>query len=354
MKIGFDAKRYFHNRTGLGNYSRTIVAGIQKYHPETAIELFDEKSFGRTFELGRKAAAQGCELFHGLSNELPFDVKESDIPAIVTLHDTAWRTFPKMYHAIDRFLYDTKYGWACRHANCVIAISESTKRDAMRFYDVPEERIEVIYQPVQEPFYQPIEEAAARQEISKAYPQLPHDFALYVGSINSRKNLLNIVKAIELQPAGQRLHLVVVGNGREYRREVEQYIASKQLQGNITIIDNLFDSHLLQCLYRIAQLFIYPWFYEGFGLPVVEASLQGCPVITSTVSSLPEAAGDGAVLIDPNSVEELSAAIEKILSDSAFSRDLGSKAERYARASFDPQVQARKMIDLYHRLISHP
>lgn len=352
MKIGFDAKRYFHNRTGLGNYSRTIVKGLQTYCPEVESELFDAKSFKRTFRLGHIAKSQGCALFHGLSNEIPLDMESAGIPSVVTIHDTAWRTFPKMYHWIDRQLYDLKYGWASRHATRVIAISESTKRDVMRFYNVPEERIEVLYQPVQDSFYEPLDEEAASEEIAKTYPQLPHEFALYVGSINSRKNLLSIVKAIEMQPADQRIPLVIIGNGREYRREVELYIAQHQLQSSFIIIDNLFDSHLLQCLYRIARVFIYPSFYEGFGLPVVEASLQGCPVITSNVSSLPEAAGDGAVLIDPNSAEELSAAIDHVMTDIAFAKQLGVQAEQYARHSFDPKIQADKLASLYSELLT--
>lgn len=352
MKIGFDAKRYFHNRTGLGNYSRTIVGGLQKHCPEIETELYDKKRFSRTFRLGHIAQGDGCQLFHGLSNELPLDIVSTGLPSIVTLHDTAWRTFPKMYHAIDRKLYDLKYGWACRHASCVVAISESTKRDAMRFYGVPENRIKVIFQPVQDAFYESLDADTARQQLSQALPLVPHDFALYVGSINSRKNLLNIVKALELFPSEQRLPLIIVGNGREYRREVEQYIAQHQLQESFIIIDNLFDSHLLQCLYRTAQVFIYPSFYEGFGLPVVEASLQGCPVITSNVSSLPEAAGDGAILIDPNSVEALHAAIERVLTDSSFAHELGMKAERYARAFFNPEIQAHKLSELYQTLLN--
>ena len=126
MKIGFDAKRYYHNNTGLGNYSRTIVGGLQEMFPENEYTLYDEKSFARTFRLGRKAADDGCDIFHGLSNEIPFDLVGKRTKSIVTIHDVAWRTFPAMYHWADRQIYDYKYGRSCRKA----AVQYSDTTDA--------------------------------------------------------------------------------------------------------------------------------------------------------------------------------------------------------------------------------
>ena len=153
MRIGYDAKRYYHNRTGLGNYSRTVVNAMRSQHEDVDAVLYDCKALERTFALGRRAKREGCELFHGLSNELPRDIVRAGVPSIVTMHDVAWRTFPDMYKPWDRMIYDWKYGWSCRNATHVVCISESTKRDVMRFYGVPEERISVIYQPVQGLFY---------------------------------------------------------------------------------------------------------------------------------------------------------------------------------------------------------
>ena len=161
MKIAFDAKRYYHNNTGLGNYSRTLVGNMQTFFPENEYVLYDESSLRRTFCLGNKAKKDGCDLFHGLSNELPVDIK---IPSVVTIHDVCWRTFPEMYHFFDRHIYDLKYGSSCKRADKIIAISESTKRDIMDYYGVKEEKIEVIYQPVQEYYYTPLAENEAMSE----------------------------------------------------------------------------------------------------------------------------------------------------------------------------------------------
>lgn len=352
MKIGFDAKRYYHNRTGLGNYSRTLVQNLQRWFPEEDYALYDEKSFSRTFRLGGKAAQEGCDLLHGLSNELPLNISKAKIPSIVTLHDVAWRTFPAMYHWTDRQIYDFKYGQSCKNATCVVAISQSTKQDAMRFYGIPEERIKVIYQPVQEQFYHPLSDSEIDEILQKQFGKGGlKDYILNVGSINRRKNLLGIVKALELIPKDQRPLLLVIGNGREYKQEVLQYAESHGLSNCIRIETNIFDTKILQALYSRALVMAYPSFYEGFGLPVVEAALQKCPVITSTISSLPEAGGQGAALVDPNNVEEIATAIKDITHNRQLADTLALASEDYARKAFDPQTLTTQMHNLYKSLI---
>lgn len=353
MKIGFDTKRYYHNHTGLGNYSRTIVSGLQQYCPEIACELYDLKTWSRTFKMGKIAAADGCQVLHGLSNELPADAKTCGIPTVVTMHDVAWRTFPAMYHWIDRQLYEWKYGRSCQDATRVIAISESTKRDVMRFYHVPEERIEVIYQPVQQLYYQPLDQEEVAQVIARNLPSLPKDFILYVGSINSRKNLLAAVEALALIPADQRPFLLAIGNGGEYRQKVEARIHELHLEPYVHIESEMHDSVALQALYAQAQAFVYPSFYEGFGLPVVEAALQHTPVITTTVSSLPEAAGPDACLIDPHDKEAVAAIAhyyERLTGDASYRDEVATKMEAYARQMFSPELATRKVVNLYNNL----
>lgn len=349
MKIGFDAKRYFHNRTGLGNYSRTLVEGLKTRFPENEYVLYDESSLKRTFRLGHKAETEGCDVFHGLSNEIPMD-SMGRMRSVVTMHDICWKTYPEMYHFMDRHIYDLKYGRSCRKADRVVAISESTKRDVMRYYGVPEERIEVIYQPVQKFFYSPLTEQRAKALIAEGLPQLPKDFVLYVGSINARKNLMAVVEALAMMPKDKRPMLLVVGNGREYRRRVEEYISKHDLSCSVMIETNIYNNELLQALYRQARVFVYPSFYEGFGLPVVEAALQHTPVITSNVSSLPEAGGPDACMIDVyrhDAAEQLANDLERLLSDDEYSNTIASRMEQYARQMFAPERQAEQLMKLY-------
>lgn len=355
MKIAYDAKRYFHNNTGLGNYSRTLVGGMKTLFPDNEYILYDEKTLRRTFSMGYMAEKAGCQILHGLSNELPLLLPKGRMKSIVTVHDVAWLTFPAMYHWPDRKLYDLKYGSSCRHADHVIAISESTKRDIIRFYNVPEERITVIYQPVQEFYYHPIDSSKAEEMIWERFEKsLPKDFILYVGSINSRKNLLAVLRAMAMMPSDIRPFLLVVGNGREYRREVERYIEEERLGAYVSIVTDIHNNSLLQALYAMAKVFVYPSFYEGFGLPVVEAALQKTPVITTTVSSLPEAAGPDACLIDPHApeaIETLAAHLEHFLSDEEYRNATGISMERYARQSFSPTTLTKQIEETYRKVI---
>lgn len=355
MKIGFDAKRYYHNNTGLGNYSRTLVDALQRLYPEHEYVLYDEKSFSRTFRLGRMAAADGCDIFHGLSNELPFDLQHG-CRNIVTIHDVAWRTFPDMYHWADRQIYDYKYGRACRKADKVIAISESTKRDVMRFYGVPEGRIEVIYQPVGALYYDlmPMDEADAIIRKAIADGLLPQCIAsrpyfLQVGSINSRKNLLGVVRAMQMMSADRPL-LIAVGKGREYEQAVRTFIREHGMETDVYLVPGINDHVVLKALYRRALCMTYPSFYEGFGLPVVEAQLQECPVITSTVSSLPEAANGTAILVDPTNANDISAAMQQMLHDPQMARCMGMEARRQALIAFDHDTLISKVMSLYLQL----
>lgn len=352
MKIGFDAKRYYHNHTGLGNYSRTIVSGLQEFCPDVECALYDEKPLARTFRLGRKAAGDGCQLLHGLSNELPVDARRCGIPTLVTMHDVAWRTFPQMYHRIDRRLYDWKYGRSCREATRVIAISESTKRDVMRFYDVPEERVEVIFQPVQRLFYTPLPADEAERRVAALLgDDASRGYILNVGSINSRKNLLGLVKALERIPRSRRPLLLVVGNGREYKQEVLDYVTRHDLQTDVRIETGVRDNALLQALYARAILMAYPSHYEGFGLPVVEAALQHCPVLTSNVSSLPEAAGPGGMLCNPADVDSIHVGLNTLLDHPSEAQHLATAAEEYARLHFDPERLTRQLLACYEHVL---
>ena len=377
MRIAFDAKRLFNNNTGLGNYSRTIVRGLREAFPDNDYLLFTPRanesslthtflhddryevftpkrkflsSFWRTFSMGKAAARAGADIFHGLSHELPTGLRSRGVHSVLTVHDVAFKTFTDMYHWHDRQIYDMKLRHACRQAEAIVAISESTKRDVMRFYHVDEKKIQVIYQPVQDIFYTPFTQEEAREMIHEQLPALPDDFMLYVGSINSRKNLMGIVQAMEGMSADLIPPLVIVGRGGGYKEKVSGYISSHRLDNRFIWMENLSDNQLLKALYTCAHLFLYPSFYEGFGLPVVEAQLSGCPVLTSQVSSLPEAGGDAALLVNPRSPDDIRSGIERFFSDSNLRQDMVQQGRHHAETMFNPVELARQMMSLYQKL----
>jgi glycosyltransferase involved in cell wall biosynthesis len=372
MHIAFDAKRFFLNFTGLGNYSRTTIDILRESNDEDEYWLLSPRikecaetnpflrdshchtirlsgAFDRSFGIASHLKKNGIGIYHGLSNELPVGLKRNGIRSIVTIHDVAFRTYPDMYHWIDRQIYDLKWRYACQHADHIIVISESTKRDVMKFYGVEESRISVIYQPVQKLFYSPIPLQEARVLAEKNVENLPQDYLLYVGSINSRKNLLGIVKAVEKLPKDVQIPLVVVGGSTPYKQEVLQYISEHHLEKLIIFPQRIADNRSLQALYTSARAFIYPSFYEGFGLPVVEALLQRCPVVTSNVSSLPEAGGKGALLANPYDYMDICHCIEKLLIDSKTHRRLSTEGYQYARTLFNRTEIAQQLRTLYQQ-----
>ena len=374
MRIGFDAKRLFSNFTGLGNYSRTTLDILLKYVPDHQYLLFAPKtketeatkrflgkaqpevvlphgaiggSLWRTFLMGKDLREHRVELFHGLSNELPSGLRKRGIRSLVTIHDVAFRTFTDMYKWHDRQIYDIKWKHACRHADKIIAISESTKRDIIRFYNIDEQKIEVVYQPVAPLFYEKQPTDGARRLAEETIPNLPQHFMLYVGSVNSRKNLLGIVKAMELLPSDLQIPLVVVGGGGSYKQEVLRYIEKQHLH-HLFIFPKRIDSDVaLQALYQSASLFVYPSFYEGFGLPVVEALLSGCPVVTSDVSSLPEAGGPASLKASPSSIESIADCISQVLSDNGQREKMVDEGYAYAMQIFNPEKLALQLAECY-------
>ena len=372
MKIGFDAKRLYNNFTGLGNHSRTTIDILTEFYPENEYLLYTPKikhnsvtdpytdkdhcrtilpdgvikgGLWRTFRLADAARKDSVDIFHGLSNELPIGL---DIPSVVTIHDVAFKTFPDMYHATDRFTYNLKWRYACRKADRIIAISECTKQDIIRFYDVDPSRIDVVYQPVSPMFYTDYQgvcpESLAEHVSGKPY-------ILYVGSINSRKNLLGAIKALELLPRDLQIPIVVIGDGREYKQKVQNYIAERSLQDIVIFSPEKVGLEGLRYLYRNAQMLIYPSFYEGFGLPVVEALLSGCPVVTSNVSSLPEAAGPHSLLADPGNIQDISEKMNRILTDSTLRSEIITHGYEFAKQQFSPDVLAAKLMNIYRQLI---
>ncbi len=369
MKIGYDAKRLFNNFTGIGNFSRTLVDILSTEAPDMEMVFYTPKvrttpvtlpylerrncrismptglmrgGLWRTFSIAGQARRDGVDLFHGLSNELPVGLK---VPSVVTIHDVAFHCFHDMYHWQDRRIYDMKWRHACSNADRVIAISQNTKDDIVRFYDVDPEKIDVVYQPVALRYYEKVEARPDSLFIKRPY-------MLYVGTVNSRKNLLGAVKALRTLPADLQIPIVCVGGGSDYKRKVQEYVAEHHMEGLVIFPDHRVEDDELHQLLLNAELFVYPSFYEGFGLPVVEALLCGCPVLTSNISSLPEAGGPDSLQADPASVEDIAEKMRLGLTDSALRERMITRGREYAVRMFHPEVSAKAHIDIYNKVIN--
>lgn len=371
MKIGFDAKRLFNNFTGLGNYSRSLVTNLQKIAPKNHYFLYSPKAnektetksfFNSSFQIKsssnllwrekgiiKNLEEDQIDIFHGLSHEIPLGIQKTKIKTVVTIHDLIFKIYPNTYNFFDTKIYDFKFKYSCQKADKIIAISESTKKDIIKFYNINPSKIEVIYQACNPLFYT-LQNDEAVQKIITQY-KLPQEFLLYVGSVIERKNLLNIVKAHEQLPEKLKIPLVIVGKGKEYKEKVKEYIRSKNIQNNFIWIDNLVDNSHLQALYQQAKIFIYPSVYEGFGIPVVESLLSKTPVITSNTSSLPEAAGPNSFCINPTNHKEIAEKIEQILSNDTLAQKMIDKGYEYALKNFNGEEPAKQLLKVYENLL---
>ncbi len=369
MKIGFDAKRAFLNTSGLGNYSRTTLNALQKFHkenqytlftPEIKLGMLDEqdkfetlappksdsvlkKSFWRTFQLSQELEKRELNLFHGLSNELPKGIQKVNIPTLVTIHDLIFIRYPEFYKPFDRAVYFQKVKYACKVATKIIAISKQTKDDIIHFIGADAQKIDIIHQAISPLFF----EKADTQKVKEKY-NLPDKFILSVGTIEERKNQLSTIKA--LQNEGLSIPLLLVGNPTSYCNDIHKYIAEKGIQEQVIFLKNIPEKDLA-AIYQLAELSIYISVFEGFGLPVIESMACGCPVITSNVSCLPETAGDAAVLCSPDNIEELGATIQKILSNNDFRNNLIQKGKTRSE-EFQPKKYVENLISLYTKIIN--
>jgi glycosyltransferase involved in cell wall biosynthesis len=379
MNIGFDAKRAFHNQTGLGHYSRTLIRSLADYHNEHEYFLFNPKpsslftitgdniheispgdwlsklfrSAWRSSWVTKDLKKLNIDLYHGLSHEIPFGIEKTGIKSVVTIHDLIHERFPEQYNPLDVKIYTKKYRNACTHATKVIAISHQTRQDLVDFYKVPEHKIAVCYQSCNPAFGKQVPEEE-KQRVRKEY-DLPKEFFLSVGSIIERKNLLNVCKAIFLLRNEMDIPLVVIGDGTKYKEQVKDYVRQNGLEKKIIFLS---DNHKVKAspsfqsaadfpaIYQSAVAMIYPSFFEGFGIPVLEALWSHLPVITSNVSCLPEAGGDAAYYVNPNSAEEMAEGMRKIYFDNNFAQTMKAKGWLHAQ-NFTQQKCADGVMNVY-------
>lgn len=383
MNIGFDAKRAYHNGTGLGHYSRTLISALSEHYPEHQYFLFNPKPSGKYFLpersnlhevaprsfLAKKFSSlwrsnwvkadlkkMKIDLYHGLSHEIPFGMQKTGMPSVVTIHDLIHERYPEQYNFFDVKIYNTKFRYACNRADKIIAISQQTKQDIIQFYNIQEDKIEVCYQSCNPAFGYLVNEEEKKSVRGKY--DLPEEYFLYVGSVVERKNFLNICKAVNLLKDELSIPLVVIGNGGSYKKRVKEYIVRNNIEEKIIFLsDNevaktsssFKSSKDFPAIYQSAIAMIYPSIFEGFGIPVLEALWSRLPVITSNLSSLPEAGGDAAYYIDPAKPEEIAVAMKNIYSDAELQNSMKEKGWQHAQ-KFTAQKSAGSVIKVYESL----
>ncbi|GAB2625391.1 glycosyltransferase family 1 protein [Emticicia sediminis] len=369
MRIGFDAKRAFNNHTGLGNYSRFVIEALLKYAPQHEYLAYTPKpprdnkaglklspklpttlvggGLWRSWLINNDLKKDNVDIFHGLSNEIPFGIRKSGVKSVVTIHDLIFVRYPELYPAIDRFFYQQKFRYACENADAVVAVSQQTKDDIMEFYKIPAERIRVIYQDCQSIFFPWAGTPAASlrkrvgKEILRKY-SLNKPYIICVSSFSERKNQKRLVEAFQ-QLGLNDYELVLVGGKSKYAEEIIQNSPK-----NIRVLYGV-PSTDLPALYQGAYLCVYPSFFEGFGIPIVEALHSGIPVVAATGSCLEEAGGEGALYANPLDVNDLSDKMRQVLTNDSLRNDLILKGKEHIK-QFSAENIAGQLVELYREL----
>lgn len=368
MRIAFDGTTLTPGRTGVGYYTEHLLQHLACEVAATGDELvvvsnkpidtqaplpphvrvheghrFPVRIGWMQLRAARALRALEPDVAHFTNGMIPAG---SPVSTIVTVHDMSLRLFPRC-HPVRRVLLNRPLmRVAIQRAAAIVTVSESARRDLLRLHGVPAERVSVVHEAAS-PAFRPIDDRDRLDTVRARYG-LPERFILYVGTIEPRKNLPRLVDAFAAARRAAVPHcLVCVGpygwSSRDLSRHIEERGVSDVVHftGYVPFED-------LPAIYNLAEFFVFPSLYEGFGLPVVEAMACGTAVITSATSSLGEIAGDAAELIDPTNTDSLLAAIRRLATDAALRRDLAERGRQRSRA-FSWTQTAKEMLAVYHR-----
>jgi glycosyltransferase involved in cell wall biosynthesis len=267
-------------------------------------------------------------------------------PSVVTIHDCIHLMFPEyLPNRLAHVYARTFMTIAAKRSARVLTVSEASKRDILHYFHIPAAKVDVIHNAIDDRFHQ-APDADDVVRVRQRY-QLNDPFLLYAGNIKPHKNVDRVIEAFaRLKKRGfEPLKLLIIGDEISKSPQLRRAVHRHHLHKHVRFLGFVPDA-TLAVLYRLADVFVFPSLYEGFGLPPLEAMASGTPVVTSNVSSLPEVVGDAALLVDPRDPDAIAAAVERILTDDALRRSLVQKG--LARAhEFSWERSVRRIRDVY-------
>jgi len=371
MNVCLDISPAIYRRAGIGRYTQELLTALLQEkgdieftafsvepsaaeldHGADEIRRIQKKASNKRWRLnvmgaylarsGQDHLFQGVDVFHATDNALP---RLTRAKSVFTLYDLSFRIYPKTHTIFNRWFLKIMMPRFLSAADAVIAISESTRRDAERFYGFNSSKIKVVYPGIGSQF-RPVRDTE-RWDIVRHNYRLPDRYLLYVGSVEPRKNLTTLFEAFRhLKPVD--VKLVVAGRKGWRYSPILKHLRGLQMDDRIIFAGFVPDQDL-PVLYSNALAFVYPSLYEGFGLPVVEALACGTPVVASSVSSLPEAAGNAAILIDPMNIQGWAEALGAVCNNATVNEELRQRGLRHAE-SFSWHTAARQMMATYQKI----
>jgi glycosyltransferase involved in cell wall biosynthesis len=373
MRIGFDAKRIFYNRSGLGNYGRNTIRILQIYFPDNEYCLYTPstknslwssqdknihiclpqrlqdklfKDYWRAFSMTKQVSSDNLDLFHGLNNELPKNIHRTNTKTLMTVHDLIFIRFPQYYRPIDRIVYKLKSKYSVGIADKIITDTRQTKEDVVTFFNADPDKIEIVYLSCNPIFYQHVS-ASVIEKVKEKY-SLPDQYILSVGTIEERKNLLSVVKAMHKDSID--MPLVTIGRSTKYCDTIRQYVAQKNLENQFLFYHTIETSDL-PAIYQGADILVFISVFEGFGFPILEALYSKTPVISSTNGCFEEVGGKSSLYVNPHDIDEIAHCIKKVLDDSNLRTKMINDGYAHAQ-SFNEDVIVKKMMAVYKSICS--
>lgn len=373
MRIGFDAKKIVSNQTGIGNYGRNIINAlaanydhhyvlfapqkgkdecVRELQPSSAVSFVYPSAHSSYWQewwrcrgIIRDIEGQQIDIFHGLNNELPWGIHKSGCKSVVTIHDLIFLRHPEYYDFVTRQILKTKTQYACRHADKIIAISQQTKQDIVDFYHLPESKIEVVYQGCNR-IYQHKVSRDVQLATQKSY-RIPPRYILCVGTIEQRKNQLTLVRILPM--LCENIHLVMISKATPFQHTIEEEARRLNVQDRVHILNRVRNLDL-PAIYQGSTLFAYLSFFEGFGIPVLEAITSGVPVIAATGSCLEEAGGQDSVYCDPSDPAQIADEFNKLLTQPSRAEQMIQSGLSHA-ARFTESRVAEHLLSVYRQLL---
>lgn len=374
MRVTFDISPYVHRHAGLGRYAGELLAGMRElapqneylglYHATHAIRgegalrdiktvriPLDAKPWRMSVLLAYFTRVNmdrwlpPGDIFHGTDHLLP---PLKNAREVFTIHDLIFRFFPEYHLPLNRWFLDLMLPRFMQRADAIIAVSENTKNDVMRLMNIPAEKITVIPEGVHRSF-RPIGEREELERVRAAY-RLPERFILFFSTIEPRKNLFTLLDAYAelLKRDAELPYLVVMGRKGWLYEATLRHMRDLGLTERVILTDWVSSEDVPRIL-NLAEVFVFPSLYEGFGLTPLEAMACGTAVISSNASSLPEVVGDAGILLEPRDTAGFAQAIQRVLSDELLRQDLRARGLKQA-AQFTWERAARETLAVYGRV----
>jgi glycosyltransferase involved in cell wall biosynthesis len=368
VRIGIDARK-LHD-FGIGTYIRNLLRELAKMDHDTEYVIISRRdddqavralgqnfrpvaesagnySLSEQFAIPRVLKRERVDLFHAPHYVLPPLVR---CPSVVTIHDCIHLMFPQYLPNRWALTYArTAITMAARRSTRVLTVSESSKRDIQRFVDVPPGKIDVIYNSF-DPRFGVEPDADTVDRVRERY-QLQSQFVLYAGNVKPHKNLERLIEAFHIVRSRglDQLKLILIGDEISKYTALRRAVHRHQLHNYVRFLGYL-PEDTLAVMYRLAGVFVFPSLYEGFGLPPLEAMASGTPVVTSNVSSLPEVAGDAAMLVDPYSAEAIADGMYRVLTDNDVRSELRRRGPERAQ-QFSWESSVRRVREIYGQVL---